>query len=262
MADLDLVQVTSQVDETDIGKVEKGQSATVTVDAYPNRPFDGTVLKIEPQAVVNQNVTTFPVRIRIDNRDGRLRPGMNADIEIHVGERHDVLAVPNAALRTQRDASSAAAVLGLNPADVQRTLAAGMGENGRERARTGENGDTAVVAAQEVRTDRMPARAGSSSPAGASTRRPGSTGRYIVFVKAGARIEPRWIRTGLTDLDYSEVLEGLQQGDSVLVLPSASLIESQQEMRERINRVTGGGGLPGMRQQTPAGQGAGAAPRP
>ena len=52
MADLDLVQVTSQVDETDIGKVEKGQSATVTVDAYPNRPFDGTVLKIEPQAVV------------------------------------------------------------------------------------------------------------------------------------------------------------------------------------------------------------------
>ena len=57
-----------------------------------------------------------------------------------------------------------------------------------------------------------------------------------MFVKAGARIEPRWIRTGLTDLDYSEVLEGLQQGDSVLVLPSASLIESQQEMRERESR--------------------------
>jgi HlyD family secretion protein len=262
MADLDLVQVTSQVDETDIGKVEKGQSATVTVDAYPNRPFDGTVLKIEPQAVVNQNVTTFPVRIRIDHRDGRLRPGMNADVEIHVGERHGVLAVPNAALRTQRDVGSAAAVLGLNPADVQRTLAAETGGNPRQQAGTGGNSDTAIVAAQEIRTERMPARVGTAPPAGASTRRPGPTGRYIVFVKAGARIEPRWIRTGLTDLDYSEVLEGLEQGDSVLVLPSASLIESQQEMRERINRVTGGGGLPGMRQQTPAGQGAGAAPRP
>ena len=263
MADLDLVQVTSQVDETDIGKVEKGQSATVTVDAYPNRPFDGTVLKIEPQAVVNQNVTTFPVRIRIDNRDGRLRPGMNADIEIHVGERHNVLAVPNAALRTQRDAGSAAAVLGLNPADVQRTLAAGPGGNGRELAGTGRDGDTAVVTTQEVRTERMPARTGTSSSAPAPTRRPrAAVARYIVFVKRAAGIEPRWIRTGLTDLDYSEVLDGLQQGDSVLVLPSASLIESQQEMRERINRVTGGGGLPGMRQQTPAGQGAGAAPRP
>jgi HlyD family secretion protein len=260
MADLDLVQVTSQVDETDIGKVEKGQSATVTVDAYPNRPFDGTVLKIEPQAVVNQNVTTFPVRIRIDNRDGRLRPGMNADIEIHVGERHNVLAVPNAALRTQRDAGSAAAVLGLNPADVQRTLAAGTAP--RERAGTSAAADTTVAAPQEIRTERMPARTGTAPSAGPSPRRPAATARYIVFVKRGAVIEPGWIRTGLTDLDYTEVLDGLQQGDSVLVLPSASLIESQQEMRERINRVTGGGGLPGMRQQTPAGQGAGAAPRP
>jgi HlyD family secretion protein len=203
------------------------------------------------------------VRIRIDNRDGRLRPGMNADIEIHVGERHNVLAVPNAALRTQRDAGSAAAVLGLNPADVQRTLAAGPGGNGRELAGTGRNGDTAVVTTQEVRTERMPARTGTSSPAPAPTRRPpAAVARYIVFVKRAAAIEPRWIRTGLTDLDYSEVLDGLHRGDSVLVLPSASLIESQQEMRERINRVTGGGGLPGMRQQTPAGQGAGAAPRP
>jgi HlyD family secretion protein len=258
MADLDLVQVTSQVDETDIGKVEKGQSATVTVDAYPNRPFEGTVLKIEPLAVVNQNVTTFPVRIRIDNRGGLLRPGMNADIEIHVGERHDVLAVPNGALRTQRDVGSAAQVLGLNAADVQRTLAAGGAAERQPRGAT----DTAVVATREMRTERMPARAGGDSAAPAG-RRPGATGRFAVFVKRGTTIEPGWIRTGLTDLDYTEVLDGLSQGDSVLVLPSASLVQSQQEARERINRVTGGGGLPGMRQQTPTTQGTGtAAPRP
>jgi hypothetical protein len=58
-----------------------------------------------------------------------------------------------------------------------------------------------------------------------------------------------WIRTGLTDLDYSEVVEGLQPNDSVLVLPSASLVQSQQESQERINRMTGGGGVPGMQQQ-------------
>ena len=74
--------------------------------------------------------------------------------------------------------------------------------------------------------------------------------RYIVFVKRNGQPTPVWIRTGLTDLDYSEVLEGLTPSDSVLVLPSASLVQSQQDMKERFNRVTGGGAVPGMRQQT------------
>jgi len=53
---------------------------------------------------------------------------------------------------------------------------------------------------------------------------------------------------GLTDLDYIEVIDGLAETDTVLVLPSASLIASQQQMRERIQRITGGGGIPGMQQ--------------
>jgi hypothetical protein len=73
--------------------------------------------------------------------------------------------------------------------------------------------------------------------------------RYIVFAKRGGKPTPLWIRTGLTDMDYSEVLEGLTDSDSVLVLPSASLVQSQQESRERVNRITGGGGVPGMQQQ-------------
>ncbi|MBA3259056.1 MAG: efflux RND transporter periplasmic adaptor subunit, partial [Gemmatimonadales bacterium] len=80
MADLNLVQVRTLVDETDIGKIQPGQSATVTVDAFPNRPFQGDVLKIEPQALTEQNVTKFPVQVRIDNRQGLLRPGMNAEV--------------------------------------------------------------------------------------------------------------------------------------------------------------------------------------
>jgi len=61
MANLDTVQVQALVDETDVGKVQAGLPVTITVDAFPNRPFDGSVLKIEPQAQVNQNVTMFPV---------------------------------------------------------------------------------------------------------------------------------------------------------------------------------------------------------
>jgi len=114
MADLDLVQVRTLVDETDVGKVRPGLRSTVTVDAYPNQPFQGEVLKIEPQAETSQNVTMFPVLVRIENRNGLLKPGMNADVQIHVGQRDSVLAVPNAALRTMRDINSARQVLGID----------------------------------------------------------------------------------------------------------------------------------------------------
>jgi HlyD family secretion protein len=240
MANLNQVQVRTLVDETDIGKIQPGQRATVTVDAFPQRPFSGTVLKIEPQALTEQNVTMFPVLVRIDNQEGLLRPGMNTEVEIHVGRRDDVLAVPNAALRTQRDVGSAAQVLGLSPEEVQKQLAA---------SRTG---DSASARASMGATPRQP----SSRAAGAGgTRRyrgqsPGVGSQYIVFVVRNGEPNPVWIRTGLTDLDYSEVLNGVTANDSVLVLPSASLVQSQQEMRERFERVTGGGGVPGMRQQT------------
>ena len=67
MANLDTVQVRTMVDESDIGKVNPGLDVTITVDAYPNRPFAGQVLKIEPQATEAQNVTMFPVLVRIPN---------------------------------------------------------------------------------------------------------------------------------------------------------------------------------------------------
>jgi HlyD family secretion protein len=236
MADLNQVQVRTLVDETDIGKLQPDQLATVTVDAYPQRPFTGTVLKIEPQAQTEQNVTMFPVLVRIDNKEALLRPGMNAEVEIHVGRRDSVLAVPNAALRTQRDVGSAAQVLGLNPESVQQQLAA-----------TDSAGHASLGASSP------PASGGSFRGRGARSRKgqaQGEGARYIVFVKRNGQPTPVWIRTGLTDMDYSEVQSGLKESDSVLVLPSASLVQSQQDMRERFNRATGGGAVPGMQQQT------------
>jgi HlyD family secretion protein len=259
MADLGLVQVRTLVDETDIGKIQPGQLATVTVDAFPNRPFPGTVLKIEPQAQTEQNVTMFPVSVRIDNKDGLLRPGMNAEVEVHVGRRDDVLAVPNAALRTQRDVGSAATVLGLSPEAVQKQLAAAptSRDSASGRPQDSANGrprDSALAGAPNGRASlgavtrpaggrRAGGRSGRGQPQG-----PGS--RYIVFVKRNGQPTPVWIQTGLTDGDYSEVMVGLKDSDSVLVLPSASLVQSQQDMKDRFNRVTGGGAVPGMQQQT------------
>jgi HlyD family secretion protein len=263
MADLNLVQVRTLVDETDIGKIQPGQSATVTVDAFPNRPFQGEVLKIEPQAQTEQNVTMFPVLVRIENRQGLLRPGMNAEVEIHVGEREGVLTVPNAALRTQRDVGSAAQVLGLDPTQVQRELAEGQaslgGAAGGSNRGGGDSarGDSVRVAATgtDGRPQRQRMRAGGPRAGGAFG------GRYIVFVRRPEGPKPIWVQTGLTDGDRSEVVNGLQPTDSVLILPSQSLVQSQEEARERMNRITGGGGLPGVQQQQQQGTGGSGAQR-
>jgi HlyD family secretion protein len=259
MADLNLVQVRTLVDETDIGKIQPGQRATVTVEAFPSRPFSGTVLKIEPQAQTEQNVTMFPVLVRIDNKEALLRPGMNAEVEVHVGRRDDVLTVPNAALRTQRDVGSAAQVLGLSPEQVQRQIAAATptaadsGARGAARRDSTTPGDTAMTASLGAAAASAGARRNFRS-GGPRAGRAGQANRYIVFARRNGQPTPVWIRTGLTDLDHSEVLEGLTESDSVFVLPSASLVQSQQESRERVNRITGGGGVPGMQQQpAPAG---------
>jgi hypothetical protein len=71
-------------------------------------------------------------------------------------------------------------------------------------------------------------------------------GNYIVFAMRDGVPTPVPVRTGLTDLDYSEVISGLTEADTVLILPSASLLASQEQMQERIQRMTGGGAIPGM----------------
>jgi HlyD family secretion protein len=309
MANLDTVQVRTLVDETDIGKVQAGLDATITVDAYPNRPFRGQVLKIEPQATVQQNVTMFPVLVRIANPGHLLKPGMNTEVEIHIGERQGVLAVPNAALRTQRDVASAAQVLGLDPQAVQQQLVqamepptppAGARDSGSASLGGGQRAAPATPAGQrpagntitmpDGRTIQLPpgvteaqVRAamqkrmsgGTLTPAEQTMMRQvfaafrpqgggGGGGRqmrfgnpptdqggsFIVFVLRDGKPTPLQIRTGLTDLDYVEVLSGLTEKDTVLVLPSASLINAQRDMRERMQRMTGGG-LPGVQQQQP-----------
>ncbi|HEX5386651.1 MAG TPA: efflux RND transporter periplasmic adaptor subunit [Gemmatimonadales bacterium] len=255
MADLRLVQAVTLVDETDIGKIRSGMRATVTVNAYPNQPFEGEVLKVEPNDTTSQNVTMFPVRVRVQNINNELLPGMNCDVRIHVGRADSVLAVPNAALRTQKDVASAAQVLGLPPDQVHAELASSRPAAG---AAGGARGDSTGAAgrgatAPGARGRGARARGASGGVASGDSARGGAgyvySGQYIVFVKHGGAPVPRTIRTGLTDLDYSQVLSGLSPGDSVLLLPSASLVRSQQDFKDRVNRVTGGGAVPGMQQQ-------------
>jgi HlyD family secretion protein len=237
MANLDTVQLQAMVDETDIGRIQPGLQVNITVDAYPHHPFTGNVLKIEPRATVRQNVTMFPVLVNIVNPGHLLKPGMNAEIEVNVGERHHVLAVPNAALREEDDISAAAAWLGLDKKVMRRRLARSQASAASAAPR---GAATALPAA-----DPPPA-----SPAQAEPQPPPDTtgGEHrITFVMRHGRATPVNVITGLTDLDYTEVLSGLVEGDTVLVLPTAGLVNDLgKQQRKAQSRNTG---MPGLRQQ-------------
>jgi HlyD family secretion protein len=161
MADLSQVRVRALVNETDIGNIQPGQQATVTVDAYPDRPFRGSVEKIEPQAVVQQNVTMFPVLVAVSNREGLLMPGMNGEVAILVERRENVISVPNDAVRPPRDINAAATALGLNPDSVRRQMqaqmAAGMNGGGVMISRGDVVLDEREPGAQQGQLGQMPA---------------------------------------------------------------------------------------------------------
>ncbi len=99
--DLTRMQVSTTVDEADIGKIKVGKEATFSVDAFPERVFNGAISQIRLQSTVVQNVVTYPVLIDVNNPDLLLKPGMTANVNIPVETRKDVLKVPNAALRFQ-----------------------------------------------------------------------------------------------------------------------------------------------------------------
>jgi HlyD family secretion protein len=174
MADLSRIRMRALVSETDIGNVAPGQTATVTVDAFPQRPFRGVVEKIEPQAVVQQSVTLFPVLISISNEGGLLLPGMNGEVAILIAERDDVLAVPVDALRTARELPAISLALGMNPdsvqAQVQRQIearvAAMTGGIAADSGRTGSLGRGMTDPSDSARVRNWRARNGMGGPGG------------------------------------------------------------------------------------------------
>jgi HlyD family secretion protein len=223
MADLSAVQIRSLVDETDIGKIRPGMQAKVSVAAYPNQPFPGKVVKIEPQAVIEQNVTMFAVLVSIQNPDGLLMPGMNAEVEVSIARADDAMTIPVMALRTRRDLESTALILDRTVDEISAALGGGESRPaGGNRPPSGQRG---------------PRRESGQS----TDYRFG--GEFWVVLDTADR-EIRKVTTGVTDLDNVEVITGLSESDRVLVLPSSHLLETQQDLQNFINRRIGG--VPGI----------------
>ena len=191
MADLSKVRVRALVDEIDVGKVEIGQSVSIKVAAYRDREFIGTVSKIEPKAYIQQNVTTFPVLIDINNEDNLLLIGMNTDVVIQILDKNVSLSVPTMSLRTRKDIYTAAAVLDIEKETIDQFLT---------KAVDGENFNRFIVIKDSKK------------------------GPYL-----------SWVKVGVSDLYNVEVVEGLNEGDIVYILPSKSLFDYQERFKQRVS---------------------------
>jgi HlyD family secretion protein len=106
--DLRNMQVDTNVDEADVGRVKVGQAATFTVDSFPGRTFSGEVVQIRKAPLVVQNVVTYDVVVSATNSDQRLLPGMTANVRIVIEQKENVMQVPNAALRFRPPGTDAA----------------------------------------------------------------------------------------------------------------------------------------------------------
>lgn len=256
MAELGFMRVRTLVDETDLGILKPGMIASVTVEAYPNQVFRGEVEKIEPQAVVQSNVTMFPVIITLDNSSGLLKSGMNAEVEILVDEAHDIILIPNNTIVSMEDARAAASALGLDPEtiDMNALRSSARPSNGaapaaapnmeslRERIESGEISQDSVRALMaSMRQNAGGARRQATDPA---APRPA-----VVFVLDSLGVpQPRGVMIALNDWDHTQVVSGLDEGAEIAVLGAAQLQAAQsRQLQQMRGRMGGGGPFPGGR---------------
>jgi HlyD family secretion protein len=182
--DLTQMQVDTNIDEADIGRIALGQAATFTVDAYPGQRFEGHVIQIRQAPQIVDNVVTYDAVVAAQNPALQFKPGMTAGVRF-VTARHDgVLVVPNAAFRVHLDGTAMAS--GERPVTTDRPSPGGPASTLLVGTTGAKQGD-----AREA--------------------------RQVLWVLHDGRPERRQVQVGLTDGDRTEIVVGLQAGEQVII---------------------------------------------
>jgi HlyD family secretion protein len=176
--DLRRMQIDTAVAEADVGSIKAGQPVRFTVDAFRDQEFKASVRMVRLNPTSQQNVVTYNVVIDVDNVSGNLLPGMTAQVSIITQRKDDVLRVPAAALRFRPPESGGSA--------DRPSPANGGGAADRGADKGGQNN---------------------------KSRRPGST---VYQLGADSNLQPKEIKVGISDGRFTEILEGLNQGDTVV----------------------------------------------
>ncbi len=196
--DLTSMQVLASIDEADVGQIRTSQKANFTVDAHQGQTFSGEISQIRLNAQTLQNVVTYTAVIAVANPEQKLLPGMTANITIPVAQRDNVLMVPNAALRFKPNLSE----------KEQQELRDKM--EARRQQREQERG--------QQQGQQQPGQQGQrggrdQSDSGGQRRQ----GQMIWVLTGDKKIEPRFVRTGLTNGRSTEIMGGdVQEGDVIV----------------------------------------------
>ena len=240
--DLSHMQILASVGESDIGSIVDGQQVRFTVQTYPNEHFIGTVNQVRLQSKTVENVVNYTVVIEVANPDGRLLPGMTANVDFLTGSSHDVLMVPNAALRFRPTEAMLAEMRENRMAANGASGAIGPDGNaaGEHAANGGAQAGASGQPAASGAEGRRYGREGGGPPRGQSGNGgfggapgaggpPGGMGAMFGRMRAGGgavlwhvddlgKLAVLPVRVGLTDGQRTEVKgEGLTEGMSIII---------------------------------------------
>jgi len=240
LVNLESLQVSAQVNEADIGKIHLGDPVTYAVSAFPDKTFQGTVIAIQPQGTVTQNVVNYTVTGSIQaTKDSPLYPGMTAAATIIAQHKSNVLLVPNTALSFAQSAFRDGLVQGQgNRQRAQRPGGQASG-NGVGNPTQGNNGQAAgggVGNAAQQRNGSQAAQGSGTPPSrqfgnggfggngGGIANRPNAANRGIVLTMKDNQLVPVFVTIGITDGTNTEVVSGLEGGESIVVGQSGGTI--------------------------------------
>lgn len=230
--DLTQMQVIANIDQADIGLVEQAKSVKFSVDAFPEKEFDGKIQQMRLNPVNVQNVVTYNVVIDVNNPEQKLKPGMTANLIVTIDERNNVLKVANAALR-------------FRPADATGQRAGGSRQGGRQGQQAGQQNGQQTPAQGDGQQGGERRFASANSPVLS-----GQT-RLVWVMGQDGKPQSRRIKVGLTDGTSTEVVEGnLQEGEVVITGQTVSGSSATQRTGQSsttpgfggAGRGAGGGG--------------------
>lgn len=268
VANMQRVYVKADVDEVDIGTIQPDMLASVVADAHPDKVFSGRVIRIAAQGKVVSNVTTFEVTIEVENPESKLKAGMNTSVDILVADKRNALLVPNEALMTRKELQQelgklkmlanpelaaaagkkggpggAPATQGGGPGGQRGAMAGGPAAGGAAgRPGAGPGADLASGGRGSMAEGGRGGFAASGAAGGPGTEvgDPAADNQELrrgVIVKEGDEYEIRMVRTGISSLDQTEVLDGLSEGMTVVYTFYSRATEASAQMRQRMTSM-------------------------
>jgi HlyD family secretion protein len=237
--DLRKMRIEALVSEADVGGIEEGQEVTFKVDAFQDRQFRGKVSQVRYAAITNQNVVSYTAVVDVRNDDLKLRPGMTATASIITGEKKGVLRILNSALRykpsedlqpkSKSTNTVASTKSGTNVMAAQAGGASGGGGERGNREEMRRRFENMSPEEREQMRQRMRERFGGGEGPGGfggggrQRQQEGPIPRTIYIVDKAAStpgkpaVKPITIKTGISDASHTEVLEGLNEGDEIVI---------------------------------------------